>query len=118
MLRKFAAAAIAASLIAGPAFAQGVLQPTSKAPVTAPAAKVETKTDAKVATKPTAITTGVQVKETGAVTTPARKHVTVVKHNRKHVRHYAHAKKHYVHVKKVKHVKHVKVKATRHIVKM
>jgi hypothetical protein len=118
MLRKFAAAAIAASLIAGPAFAQGVLQPTPKAPVTAPAAKVETKTDAKVATKPAAVTTGVKIKETGAVATPARKHVTVVKHSRKHVRHYTHAKKHYVHVKKVKHVKHVKAKPARHIVKM
>lgn len=105
MLRKFAAAAIAASLIAGPAFAQGVLQPAPKAP----AAKIETKA---------AVTTGVKVKETGSVTTPTRKHVTVVKHNRKHVRHYAHGKKHIVHVKKVKHVKHVKVKSHRHIVKM
>jgi hypothetical protein len=124
MLRKFAAAAIAASLIAGPAFAQGVLQQTPpKAPVTTgqPAAKVETKTDiktdAKVAPK-AAVTTGVKVKETGAVATPARKHVTIVKHDRKHVRHYGHAKKHYVHVKKVKHVKHVKVTRTRNVVKM
>ncbi|HEY4143217.1 MAG TPA: hypothetical protein VGM57_17510 [Pseudolabrys sp.] len=109
MLRKFAAAVIAASLIAGPAFAQGVLQPTPKAP----AAKIETKADTKAA-----VTTGVKIKETGAVTQPARKHVTVVKHNRKHVRHYAHGKTHYVHVKKVKHVKHVKAKHARHIVKM
>jgi hypothetical protein len=113
MLNKFAAAVIAASLIAGPAFAQGVLQQTPpKAPVTTgqPAAKVETKA---------AVTTGVKVKETGAVVTPARKHVTIVKHGRKHVRHYGHAKKHYVHVKKIKHVTHVKViKHNRHIVKM
>jgi hypothetical protein len=112
MLNKFAAAVIAASLIAGPAFAQGVLQQTApKAPVTAaqPTAKVETK----------AVTTGVKVKETGTVVTPARKQVTIVKHSRKHVRHYGHAKKHYVHVKKIKHVKHVKViKHNRHIVKM
>lgn len=105
MLRKFAAAAIAVSLIAGPAFAQGVLQPAPKAP----AAKIETKA---------AVTTGVKIKETGTVTNPARKHVVIVKHNHKHVRHYAHGKKHYVHVKKVKHVKHVKVKQTRQIVKM
>jgi hypothetical protein len=108
MLRKFAAAVIAVSLIAGPAFAQGVLQPTPKGP----AAKVETKADTR------AVTTGVKIKETGAVTTPARKHVTVVKHNHKHVRHYAHGKRHYVHVKKVKHVHHVKAKHSRHIVKM
>jgi hypothetical protein len=113
MLRKFAAAAIAASLIAGPAFAQGVLQPAPKAP----AAKIEAKTDTKTENK-TAATTGVKVKETGAVTTPARKQVTIVKHSRKHVRHYGHAKKHYVHVKKVKHVQHVKAKHNRHIVKM
>ena len=112
MLKKFAAAAIVASLIAGPAFAQGVLQPAApKAPVTTgqPAAKVETKA---------AVTTGVKVKETGTAATPARKHVTIVKHNRKHVRHYGHAKKHYVHVKKAKHVKHVNVKHSRHVVKM
>ena len=116
MLNKLAAAASAASLIAGPAFAQGVLQPTPKAPITAgqPAAKV----DAKVVAPKAAVTTGVQVKETGAVTTPARKHVTIVKHGRKHVRHYTHGKKHYVHVKKIKHVKHVKVTRTRHVVKM
>jgi hypothetical protein len=124
MLKKFAAAAIVASLIAGPAFAQGVLQPAApKAPATTAqqAVKADTKVDAKVDAKiapKAAVTTGVQVKETGAVTTPARKHVTVVKHNRKHVRHYGHAKKHIVHVKKVKHVKHVKVKSTRDVVKM
>lgn len=112
MLRKFAAAAIAASLIAGPAFAQGVQNPAPSAPT----AKVETKADTKINTK--SATTGVKVKETGAVTTPARKHVTVVKHGRKHVRHYVHVKKHYVHVKKVKHVRHVKAKQPRHIVKM
>ena len=109
MLRKFAAAAIAASLIAGPAFAQGVLQPTPKAPT----AKVETKADTKAA-----VTTGVKVKKTGAVTHPARKYVTIVKHNRKHVRHYAHVQKYYAHVKKVKHLKQVNVKHDRHIVKM
>ena len=112
MLNKLAAAAIAVTLIAGPAFAQGVLQQTpSKAPVTTgqPAAKVETKA---------AVTTGVKVKETGTTVTPARKQVTIVKHSRKHVRHFGHAKKHYVHVKKMKHVKHVKVTRTRNVVKM
>lgn len=110
MLKKFAAAAIVASLIAGPAFAQGVLQQTPpKATTGQPVAKVETKA---------AVTTGVKVKETGTVVTPARKHVTIVKHGRKHVRHYGPTKKHYVHVKKMKHVKHVKVKSTRHVVKM
>jgi hypothetical protein len=103
MLRKFAAAVIAASLIAGPAFAQGVLQTKPQA------AKVETKA---------AVTTGVKVRETGAVTHPSRKHVTVVKHNRRHVQHYVHGKKHIVQVKKVKHVKHVRAKHVHHIVKM
>lgn len=120
MLKKFAAAAILASLIVGPTFAQGVLQPAApKAAVTTgqPAVKADTKVDAKIAPK-AAVTTGVQVKETGSVTTPARKHVTIVKHSRKHARHYGHAKKDTVHVKKVKHVKHVKAKHTRHIVKM
>ena len=63
MLRKLAAAAIAASLIAGSAFAQGTPQGTAPAANT-PAAKP-------------AFTTGVKVKETGAVTTPARKHVKI-----------------------------------------
>jgi hypothetical protein len=83
MLRKLAAAAIAASLIAGSAFAQG----------TAPAANTP-------AAKP-AFTTGAKIKETGAVTTPARKHVTIVKHHRTHVQHH-------VRVTHVKHVKQVK----------
>ena len=93
MLRKLAAAAIAASLIAGSAFAQG-----SAPAATTPAAK-------------SAVTTGVKVKETGAVTAPARKQVTIVKHQRKHARHH-------VRVKHVKHFKHVKqVKRFHHPVK-
>ncbi len=117
MLNKFAVAAIAASLIAGPVFAQGVLQPKSTPAPAKIETKADTKVDAKVAPKP-AVTTGAQVKETGTVTTPTRKNVKVVKHSRKHVRHYFHGKKHYVHAKKVKHVKHVKAKIHRHIVKM
>lgn len=93
MLRKLAAVAIAASLIAGSAFAQGSAQAANT-----PAAKP-------------AFTTGVKVKETGAVTTPSRKQVTIVKHQRKHARHH-------VRVKHVKHFKHVKqVKRFHHPVK-
>jgi hypothetical protein len=90
MLRKLAAAAIAASLIAGSAFAQGTPQGTAPAANT-PAAKP-------------AFTTGAKIKETGAVTTPARKHVTIVKHNRTHARHHVRV----THVKHFKHVKQVK----------
>jgi hypothetical protein len=90
MLRKLAAAAIAVSLIAGPAFAQG----NAPAPTSQPTAK-------------TAITTGVKVKEAGAVTVKTRKHVSL--HHRHHVRHYAHVKhmKHIVHAKHFKQVKRI-----------
>ncbi len=110
MLKKFAAAVIAVSLIAGPAFAQGVLQTTPKAPATTgqPAAKVDTKADAKIAPK-TVATTGVKVKETGTLTT--RKHVSL--RHRHHVRHFAHVKhvKHAVHAKHLKQVKRINAPA-------
>jgi len=87
MFNKLAAAVLAMSLIAGPAFAQG------NAPAKEPAAK-------------TAVTTGVKVKETGTATT--RKHVSL--RSRHHVRHFAHVKhaKHFVHAKHVKPLKQVK----------
>jgi hypothetical protein len=84
MLRKFAAAVIAASLIAGPAFAQGTLQTTTKTPAAAAAVKADGK---------------VQKSEL-IVVTKAKKHVAMDRHHR----HYAHVK----HVKFVKHVKHIK----------
>jgi hypothetical protein len=85
MFTKIAAAAIAATLIASSAFAQG----------TAPASTT---------TKP-AITTGVKVKQTGALTKPAHKQVMVKKH--RHVVHVKHLKraKHFVRVKHLKQVK-------------
>jgi hypothetical protein len=90
MLRKLAAAAIAVSLIAGSAFAQG------NAPVTGnpPAAKT---------------TTGVKIKETGAVTVKTRKHVSLNVRHRHHVRHLVHVKpaKHVVHAKHFKQVKRI-----------
>src|SRR5476649_358698 len=89
MFRKFAAAVIAVSLIAGPVFAQG----TSTAPVTTgqPAVKANVKTDAKVKT------TEVKVIKT-------KKHVAMHRHHRKHFAHVKHVK----HVKYVSHVNHVK----------
>ena len=85
MFTKIAAAAIAATLIAGSAFAQGT-SPTS------------------TTTKP-AITNGVKLKEKGALTTPARKQVSVKKH--RHVVHVKHLKraKHFAHVKHMKQAK-------------
>jgi len=91
MFSKLAAAAIAVSLIAGPAFAQN--------PVAAPVTTSQPAPNAKLAA-PTA-----KVKETGTFTGQHRKHVAVNVHHRYHVKH----------VRIVKHVKHVKY--TKHNVK-
>ena len=72
MFRKLAAAAIAVSLIAGPALPRRAPAPTSQ-----PAAK-------------TAITTGVKVKEAGAVIVKTCKHVSL--RHRHHVRQFVHVK--------------------------
>ncbi len=89
MLKKFAAAVIAVSLIAGPVFAQG------NTTTTQPSAK-------------SAVTTGVKAKETGVVTVKGRKHVSL--RHRHHVRHFAHVQhmKHFVHAKHIKQLKQVK----------
>jgi len=89
MLRTFAAAAIAASLIAGPALAQGTSQgtaPTASAPMTT---SQPVKADAKK--------------------------ITAVKHVTKAKMHTAKAVKHVKHVKHAQHVKHIKqVKRVKH----
>jgi hypothetical protein len=85
MFRKLAAAAIAASLIAGPALAQG----TTIVPVTKSAPAV--KADAKV-------------QKSELIVTKTKKHVAMHRHHRKHFAHVKHVK----HVKFVKHVKHLK----------
>ena len=79
MFNKLAAAVIAASLIAGPALAQG----TATAPASQPAVKADV-------IKSTSEVSVVHVKKT-------YRHMAKVKH----VRHFVHAK----HVKAVKHVK-------------
>jgi hypothetical protein len=91
MFRKLAAAAIAVSLIAGPAFAQGNASATTNQP-----------------TVKTTTSTGVKAKEAGAVTVKTRKHVSL--RHRHQVRHYAHVKhvKHFVHAKHIKHLKQAK----------
>jgi hypothetical protein len=85
MFRKIAAAVIAASLIAGPVFAQG----TTTAPVTAGQPAVKANVKAK--------TTEVKVTET-------KKHVAMIRHHRRHFAHVKHVK----HVKYATHGKHVK----------
>ncbi len=84
MLRKFAAAVIAASLIAGPALAQG----NSNAPATI--------------SQPAKVNAKVQKSELIVIKT--KKHVAMHRHHRKHFAHVKHVK----HVKVVKHVKHLK----------
>ena len=76
MLRKFAAVLIAASMLTGPAFAQGTATPASKAPATATAPAAKAPAASTVTTK-------------------------VIKKNKKakHVKHVRHVK----HVKKVRH---------------
>jgi hypothetical protein len=86
MLRKFAAAMIAASLIAGPALAQGNLNTPST--TSQPAVKAQVKADGKV-------------QKSELIVTKTKKHVAMHRHHQKH---FAHAK----HVKFVKHVKHIK----------
>ena len=87
MLRKLAAAVIAASLIAGPALAQGTLQTTTKTP----AANVAVKANGPV-------------QKSELIVTKTKKHVAMHRHARKHFAHVKHVK----HVKIVKHVKHLK----------
>ena len=86
MMRKLAAAIIAASLIGGPALAQtpgSIGAPNTPATIIQPAAKADT------------------VKTTGSKVTETKKHVAKIRHHRKH---FAHVK----HVKDVKHAKHMK----------
>jgi hypothetical protein len=86
MFRKLAAAAIAVSLIAGPALAQG----TTIVPAT---------------TSQTAgVKTDVKVKTTEMKVTKTKKHVAMHRHHRKHFAHVKHVK----HVKIAKHLKHIK----------
>jgi purine nucleoside phosphorylase len=89
MFRKLAAAIVAASLIAGPALAQGTTQSTTIVPVTKSAPAV--KADAKV-------------QKSELIVTKTKKHVAMHRHTRKHFAHVRHVK----HVKFVKHVKHLK----------
>jgi hypothetical protein len=94
MLRKFAAAVVAANLmatclIAGPALAQGN---TSAPAVSGQAAvKAQVKDNGKV-------------QKSELMVTKTKKHVAMHRHTRKHFAHVKHVK----HVKFVKHVKHLK----------
>lgn len=86
MFRTLAAAAVAVSLIAGPALAQGTAPTTNAAPMTtSQPAKVE-------AQKPVAKVDATKVKATTKHAHKAMKHV-------KHVKHIKHVK----HAKRVKH---------------
>jgi hypothetical protein len=101
MLRKLAAAAIAVSLLAAPALAQGNLNTTTtigQLAVKAPA-KAEVKTPAKAEVK----TEAKMQKSELTVGTP-KKHVAM---HRYHRRHFAHVK-HVKHVAFAKHVKQIK----------
>jgi len=90
MFRKIAAAAIVASLIAGPALAQGTTQGKTIVPAT---------------TSQTAgVKTDVKVKTTEMKVTKTKKHVAMHRHHRKHFAHVKHVK----HVKIAKHLKHIK----------
>ena len=89
MLRKLAAAVIAASLIAGPVLAQGTNQATIKAPATT--------------SQPAAKANGT-VQKSELIVTKTKKHVATHRLHRKHFAHVKHVK----HVKVVKHVKHIK----------
>jgi hypothetical protein len=88
MLRKFAAAVIAASLIAGPALAQG----NTYAPAT---------------TGPAAVKSDGKVQKSELIVTNAKKHVTMHRHSRKHFANVKHVK-HVKYVKQAKHIKQVK----------
>jgi hypothetical protein len=102
MLSKFAAAVIAASLIAGPVLAQGTsiapanatIQPAAKADAGKAGVTTNVKADAKVDAKANVKTDA--VKTTTVKVKKAKKHSAVQ------------TKKHAKHVKQVKHVKHVK----------
>jgi hypothetical protein len=85
MLRKLAAAVIAASLIAGPALAQGNMN--APATTSQPAAKANG-----------------PAQKSELIVTKTKKHVAMHRHHRKHFAHVKHVK----HVKIVKHAKHLK----------
>jgi hypothetical protein len=88
MLRKFAAAVIAVSLIAGPALAQGnQARPATTTTTSQPAVKGD-----------------VKAKKTELMVTKTKKHAAVRTHHRKHFVHVKHVK----HVKYAKHGKHLK----------
>jgi hypothetical protein len=92
MLRKFAAAVIAVSLIAGPALAQN------------PASTGNQATPATTTTSQPAVKGDVKVKKTELMVNKTKKHVAVRTHHRKHFAHVKHVK----HVKYAKHGTHVK----------
>lgn len=94
MLRKFAVALVAMSLIAGPALAQSNAPATDTAPMT-------TGQPAKVDAKKTVTTKHVTKKHV------AKKHFTK-KHVAKHHVKTKHVSKHVKHVKPIKHAKRVK----------
>jgi hypothetical protein len=96
MLRKLAAAVIAASLIAGPAMAQGTNQGT-----------VQTTTKMPAATSQPAVKADVKVKTTEMRVTKTKKHVAMIQHHRKHFAQVKHVKtaKHGLHVKHLKQVR-------------
>ena len=110
MLRTFAAAVIAASLIAGPVLAQGTstvpanatVQPAVKADAGKTGVKADAKYSVKTNVKADAVkTTTVKVKK-------VKKHSALkAKKHAKHVKHVKHAK-HVKHLKHVKHPKHAK----------
>ena len=91
MLRKFAAAVIAASLIAGPALAQGNLNTPST--TSQPAVMAQVKADGKV-------------QKSELIVTKTKKHVAMHRHHRKHFAHVKHVK-YATHGKHVKHAKRV-----------
>lgn len=99
MLNKFAAAVIAASLIAGPVLAQGTYtapaSATAQPAVKADAGKTGVKADAKAS-----VNTDVKAKADVKAKTKAVKIKKAKKHAAKHVQHVKH-------VKHVKHLKHV-----------
>jgi opacity protein-like surface antigen len=93
MMRKFAAALIAASLIAGPVLAQA---PGSVGTTNAPAATGQPVVKADTAK------TDVKVKKTELKAGKTKKHVSMNFHHRKHVKYVKHVK----HVKYAKNGKH------------
>jgi hypothetical protein len=112
MLRTFAVALLAASVITAPVFAQGTGAPAT------PSVKTETKADSATPKVVNANPTLKTAKVKTAKRHYARHHVTHVKHvaQVKRVRHVAKVKHvgHVAHVKRVKPVAHVKVAHATH----